>query len=207
MKCAIFFSVLAIAVASQFLYSSFGVPGAVTLTVQSTNNSGYVTGSFTDKAGVTRGFLRSPTGTLTTLLVPRTPLSPFTQAFQVNSQGIVAGQFFDPAAGSYSGFFYDSGTQVYTTYNVPGQPQGTTTAILGIGGAVSQFCGYISQPPYSTVNAFVSQNGKVFIYTVDGASLTECTGMNKNGASVGYYNDASGVSHGYLRGFDGHAVE
>ncbi len=115
----------------------------------------------------------------------------------------MAGEFFDSAAGLYSGFFYDSATQAYTGYDVPGQPPGTATAVLGMGDTTAQFCGSVSAPPYTVVSAFISLNGQVTVYSVGGSFRTECTGMNKRGASVGYYNDASGVSHGFERSTGG----
>jgi len=123
--------------------------------------------------------------------------------YQINAQNVVVGQFFDSTANLYSGFFYNTGTQTYTTYNVPGQPAGTITAVLGINGDSSQFCGYVSPPPYTTVSAFISVSGEVTVYSVNGSTQTECTGMNANGFTVGYYNDSSGVSHGYLRSLKG----
>ena len=53
------------------------------------------------------------------------------------------------------------------------------------------------------MSAFLSVNGVVSIFSVNGSTLTECTGMNAKGFTVGFYNDAAGVSHGYLRSLEG----
>jgi hypothetical protein len=187
-------------IADPFLYAAFSIPGAAMLGVESINNTGFISGWYVDLAGNSKAFLRSPGRVLTTFTAPGDTGRPgFTRAYQVNSLGTVAGEYLDAVSGTYSGFLYDSTTQTYTTYNVPGQPAGTRTAILGIGETSEQFCGFVSSPPYTSTSAFVSTDGQVQIFNVGGSVQTICSAMNKYGASVGSYIDASGVSHGYIR--------
>ena len=209
MKRIMCIGVLALAAHAQesgvdFTFSTFSVPGAVVLGVESINDNSVIGGYYMDAAGNYKGFVRSAAKVLTTYADPADtrPLT-FTESYQINDAGVAVCQFFNSAENADSGFFYNTGTQTYTTYDVPGQPEGTTTAVLGINSNGSQFCGYLSAPPYTTTSAFISVNGKVTVYSVNGSTLTECTGMNATGFTVGFYNDASGVSHGFMRSLKG----
>ena len=191
----------------SFTFGKFSVPGAVVLGVESINNTNSIAGYYMDAAGNYRGFVRSPSRVLTTFTDPgdTQPIS-FTQGYQINAEGVVTGQFFDSATNNYSGFFYNTGAQTYTTYDVTDQPTGTITAVLGINSTGSQFCGYVTPPPYTVVSAFVNVDGVVTIYAVNSSTHTVCRGINQNGFTVGYYNDASGVSHGYIRSVRGNVT-
>src|SRR5580658_9526015 len=114
----------------SFTYSTFPVTGAVTLSVQSVNDVGQISGDYTDSAGDYRGFLRQPNGTIDTLIEPGDTGSPgYTIANQISQTGTVFGEFYDDATTTYSGFMYKSGSESYSIYNVPGQPQYTTTGL------------------------------------------------------------------------------
>ncbi len=186
-------------VSVSFTYSSFSVPGAVNLGVQSINDGGTVAGYFTDSVGDTRGFVLPPIGTAETLIDPGDTGSPgYTQANQITQTGTVFGEFYDDATTTYSGFIYKSGRSgSYTTYNVPGQPQYTTTGLYG-GNDLGGLCGFVFPPPYSTVSAFVSQNGTAALYQIEGSTSSECYAMNALGAAAGTYTDSAGVYHGWV---------
>jgi hypothetical protein len=183
-----------------FTYGKFSVPGAVILGVESITNAGSISGYYMDAAGNYRGFFRSSSRVLTKFSDPGdTQAITFTQGYQVNAEDVVSGQFFNSAANTYSGFFYNTATQTFTTYDVPDQPAGTITAVLGINSTGSQYCGYVIPPPYTVVSAFISVDGEVTIFSLNGSVHTECTGMNASGSTVGYYNDDLGASHSFIR--------
>ena len=78
----------------SFTYTSFSVPGAVLLGVESVNDAGAISGYFGDSTGDTRGFLLPSGGTPETLIDPGDTGSPgFTQANQISQTGTVFGEF------------------------------------------------------------------------------------------------------------------
>jgi hypothetical protein len=187
--------------ARRIRYTTFPVPGAVALGVQSINNSDTIAGYYLDTAGNYKGFLRSSGGTLSTLIDPLDTATPgYTQAFGINNAGTVGGRFYDAAASTYSGFFYTNG--IYTTYDVPNQPQFTVTAVYGVNN-VNGFCGFIWPPPYTLISAFIGSGATASVFQVNGSTYNYCTGINDSGSTVGVYKDGAGVYHGWLRNSNG----
>ncbi len=169
------------------------------LAIESVNNAGTISGSYSDSANNTVGFLRSNAGTVTPYVEPLdTTLPSFTQGGQINKTGVVAGEYFDTVQSTYLGFVYRSATGSFNTFSVPGQPQFTTNALLGINNN-AEVCGYIISPPYTLTSAFVSTAGNATTFTVNGSAETECMALNDAGTSVGLYKDAGGVYHGWIR--------
>lgn len=189
---------------AHFTFSRFSVPGAVDLGIESIDNGGTISGYFTDSAGDYKGFVRSSSGTVTTVVDPGATSSPsITELGQIDTSGIAAGEFYDPATSVYSGFFYNSTKGTYRTYNVPGQPANTDTSVNGINKDATHFCGAVESPPYSMENAFIGIAGKVDIFSVEGSSETVCTALNNSDSAVGFYVDSTGVVHGWLRSSSG----
>jgi len=189
---------------AHFSFSTFSVPGAVTLIVNSINDHGTISGWFTDSAGDTKGFLRSPSGTLTILVDPGDTASPaFTELGDINVNGIVVGEFYDAASSTYSGLFYNRGNGTYRTYNLPGQPPNSATSILGINKLANHFCGIVYPPGFASNSAFVSLAGHVDIFSISGSLHTGCSALNNSDAAVGYDLDSAGLRHGWLRNSSG----
>ena len=182
-----------------FTYQTFTVPGAVTLSVESINDSGTVSGYYTDASGDTTSLIRASNGTITTYADPKDTSSPsYTQGGQINKSGLVAGEYFNTAAITYEGFVYKSSTGTFSSYQVPGEPQYTSTALNGINDK-GNLCGFVFPPPYSVLSAFVEISGAVTIFSVNGAATTSCYALNDTGTAVGYYADSAGVYHGWMR--------
>jgi hypothetical protein len=183
-----------------FMFTRFSVPNAVTLGVESINNSGAISGYYTDSTGDYQGFVRTPAGAITTVVDPGATGSPFvTELGQINGNGIVAGYFYDLAASEYSGLFYSVSTEKFTTYNVPGQAANTWTVIEGINSQSNHFCGGVEPPPYNSESAFVNFAGALDIFAVESASTSLCEALNNSDTAVGFYTDAQGVTHGWQR--------
>lgn len=183
-------------------FTKFSVPGAVVLGVEDINNNGTISGYYTDSAGDTRGFMLPSGGTVATLIDPLDTATPgFTAAYSIDGTGTIVGQFYDAAATTYSGFFYTNGT--FTTYNLPNQPQYTSTSVIGIN-SKHGFCGFIFPPPYTATSSFVSSDsGVISTFAVNGSTDSECTAMNDAGTTVGLYSDSAGVYHGFIRNAEG----
>jgi len=189
--------------AQSITYSTFEVPEAATddLSVQSINDSGLIAGYLTDTSGNTEGFTRTASGDITLLVDPLDTSTPSTTvAYGLNNAGTVTGYFWDTSASLYYGYFYTNGN--WETYTVPNQPAGTDFATGGINNNGS-FCGFVLQPPYTTYVNFVSINGVVTTFQVDGSNNEACFGMNDSDTAAGYYLDSAGLAHGWLRDSSG----
>jgi len=184
--------------ALRLRFTTFSVPGSLVLGVESINSAGTIVGYYSDSAGNSIGFQLPSGGAISTLVDPLDTATPgFTEANGINNAGTIVGQFYDAAATTYSGFFLTNGA--YTTYDVPNEPQFTTTALLGLNNR-NGFCGFVFPPPYTAADAFVSSNrGAMSIFAVNGSTTNECTAMNDSGSSVGIYEDSTGLIHGWMR--------
>jgi hypothetical protein len=183
----------------SFTFTTFTVPNAVTLSVESINDSGTASGYYSDAAGDVISFLRAYSGTQVTYQDPLDTVSPtFTEGGQINNNGVVVGEYLNTAAGTYEGYFYKTATKTFGSYQVPGQPQFTTTSLAGINTA-GNVCGYVFPPPYTAYSAFVESAGTVTMFSVEGSAATACLGLNDAGTAVGFYVDSAGVSHGWMR--------
>jgi hypothetical protein len=203
-KIAAAFSVLAVAALAQdathYNFTSFTVTGAVSLGVESINTAGTISGYLVDSAGNNKGFLRATDGAVTVYSDPKdTGVPGFTVGGQINRNGVVAGQYYDPGITTYLGYIYNSTTNTFKNYKVPGQPKYTTTALNGINDRKGDLCGFVWPPPYTLLSAFVTSAGTPTIFSVNGSTNTVCTGLNDASTAVGYYTDAAGVDHGWVR--------
>jgi hypothetical protein len=189
----------------HFHFETFHIPNQFVLGVENINRPGVVVGykqtGTTAVPGPIRGFRRSPGGQLQTLIDPgdvEGPAAPYggvTELGGINDHGLAVGQFWDAANGHYAGFFLYKGK--YTTYNVPGF---FNTAIYGVNNDSTDFCGLAQAgPPGFFSSAFVSDHGNVTVFTVPGATFTEALAINNFDQVAGFYSDASGVYHGFLR--------
>jgi hypothetical protein len=101
---------------------TFSAPGAGSSPDQGTlpygiNDAGAVAGTYVDAHGMTRGFVRSPGGVFTTIVVPGGPkASAF--PYSINDAGAITGAFSVPAGLSHG--FVRSPSGVFTPFDVPG---------------------------------------------------------------------------------------
>ena len=183
----------------SFTFITFTVPGASPLSVESINDSDTVSGYYSDASGDVISYLRANSGTIVTYKDPLNTSTPgFTEGGQINKSGIVVGEYFNTAAATYEGYIYKSSTKTFTSYQVPGQPQYTTTSLAGVNNN-GNLCGFVFPPPYTVVSAFVEVSGTVSMFTVNGSATNACYALNDAGSAVGYYADSAGVLHGFMR--------
>ena len=174
-------------------FTTFSLRGAVLLTASGINDFGTVSGYFTDSSGNFKGFERTSDGNVHVFTDSASP--GYTAAYNINDQGTVTGQIY--VSGQYSGFLYNHGH--FFTYNVPDQPVGTTTAVVGITNLGQEICGWVGAPPFSLFQAYTSSYGKVDIFSVHDSPSTFCYGLNNHGSAAGTYIDSSGADRGYVR--------
>ncbi len=178
--------------AATYTFTSFDVPGAVTIHVPGISNAGVITGSYTDSTGANKGFLRLASGRIISPIVDPNDTGNFTVCYGVNKPGTTVGEFFDSLANTYRGFFLSK--NVYTTYNYPGP---YSTAVLGINDN-GNFTGIFGNS-ISPNQGFISVAGTLTAVTYPGAVSTALEGINKNNTSVGEWMDSSNVTHGLIR--------
>jgi hypothetical protein len=192
-------------VPGQFRFRTFQVPNQIQLGVENINNFGAIIGYYQAGTptlpGPLRGFELSPWGKLQTFTDPldiEQPSDPFggvTEGLGINDSGVIVGEYWDVAAAHYAGFFLINGK--YVTYNVPGY---FNTVVQGINDDLTDFVGFVQTgAPNFFTSAFVSDSGKVSIFTVPGALLTEAIAINNFDQVVGIYQDSNQVFHGFLR--------
>ena len=191
------------ALALKFNYTTFpvSVSNAVAVGVEAINDSGAISGYYTDTAGDTLGFLLPQSnGTIQILSNPANTSTPsYTLANQISANGTVFGEYYDTASNTYSGFTYLNGA--YTPYNVPNEPQYTTTGLYG-GTDTGNLCGFFWPPPYTNLSAFVVRRGTLNAYSIGSSTTSYCVSMSAFG-TAGIYVDSNGVNHGWTMNLAG----
>ncbi|HEX3653735.1 MAG TPA: hypothetical protein VHU18_13030 [Rhizomicrobium sp.] len=171
-------------------------PGAHSTQCGSMNRSGMLTGWFVDDSGVYHGFIRALDGTFSVFDVPD---SDGTFAQSINDNGTVAG-FYIRDDGIYPGFVRDP-SGVLTTYetNAIYPDSSVYSAIVNQKDEIAGFIYY----DFAGYRAFMrTASGKLKLIDPPdepGSPSSEATGVNKNGAMVGWYSDLQNITHGFLR--------
>jgi hypothetical protein len=114
------------------------IRGSVSTTASGINNRGWITGFYTGRGGVTRGFLLSPFGQVITLSVPG---SSSTMAFGVNDSGEVAGTYMVGSGNNAKsfGFIWSRGFGFRTINDPHGSGATTLNGINDAGDLVGFF--------------------------------------------------------------------
>jgi len=179
------------------LIETFDYPGTGNATLpQKLNDQGIVVGVVVDTAGVTRGFLRNRHNVYSRLFVEPNDTGAFTEGRAVNNSRIVCGEYLNGTDLTFHGYF-----RAHAEFTEFDLPDTTNTIPLAINNA-NDFAGTTiltdaSQP------AFVSLGGDVTLFSIPDALATLAYSLNASDQSAGYYLDAAGLPHGYLRDSDG----
>jgi len=202
--------------AQEPAFTTFDAPGAGTAAGQGTfglgiNPHGMIAGAYTDASGVNHGFLRAPDGTFTTFDAPGAGIGPTQGTFvagvgAITPAGAIAGTYTD-ASGVNHGFLR-SPHGTFTLLDVPGAGtgpgQGTSAEDINPEGVIA---GEYSDAS-SVFHGFVrTEDGTITTFDVLGAGagpgqgtfVASVEGLTPAGALAGFYTDASGVNHGYVR--------
>lgn len=175
-------------------YNMFNVPGTLGTTLTGINNSGEVVGIY------------NPAGALSsnsTFLLSNNTFTPITMAgagiigaYGINNLGQVVGSFSAGYSGDSSGergFIYSGGNFTYIS------PFGM--AFRGINDK-GQICGE-AVGLNAAWTGFLYSGGVFTYFNVPNAYSTAPQGINNLGQIVGYYDDSTGLQHGFLRNSDG----
>jgi hypothetical protein len=183
--------------ATIIVLETFDFPGAGNSTLpQKINDHGLIVGSVIDSAGVTKGFLRSSSGTFSDAFVAPNDTGNLTQGRAVNNARIVVGEYLNGTDGTFHGYRLARG--IFKEYDVTDT---LDTIPLGIN-TVGNFVGAVILSDGSEVG-FLGRSGNITMFAVPDATATLAYSINSSQQIVGYYIDAAGATHGYLRASDG----
>jgi hypothetical protein len=166
------------------IIGTFDYPEAVSTSAFAINNNNEITGTYSDGAGVSRGFTRTADGQFSAPLVDPDDAHGLTAAFGINDAGTVCGYYWGTTY--YHGFFFTDG--VYTTYDVPGEINTQVSGINNAGDFVAyQFGGL----------GFISVGGAVSTIEIPGGTYNTPRDLNINDQVAGFYIDANNVGEAF----------
>lgn len=176
---------------------------------KSINSAGVITGHYSDKRNLIRGFVRNPSGEFITFDAPgASAVAAFgfgTFPEGVNDSGAITGHYAD-ASGLYHGFLRSPGGEFFT-FDAPGAStlagggNGTVPKSINAAGAIT---GHYADAQ-AVVHGFVrSRGGQLTVFDAPGPIGGTGWGIfpesiNEAGAITGHYTDAVGMNHGFLR--------
>jgi hypothetical protein len=162
-------------------YVSFSVPGAIGTYPMSINNSMTVTGYYTTSYTTAAGFIRDADGAITTLSFSG---SLWTEPVSINAAGDITG-FYEVVSGIPQGFtrYADGRTITFDPPEGQAGPQALPVSINNF----DEVAGNYPYPGGSSAGFTRSRAGDFAIIDYSGAGYaTAITGLNSNGAVVGY---------------------
>jgi len=184
--------------------------GTFTASIDGLNLLGAITGNYEDTSNVYHGFVRTPLGPIITFNAPGagTGSGQGTYSAGINLSGVIAGQLLDNNS-LYHGFVRAPNGFI-TTFeapeagSTPGSFQGTLPENINAGGEIT---GLITDGNYFDHGFVRAPNGQITVFDAPGAGSppggefygTVPYNNNDEGAITGYYNDATGFAHGFLR--------
>ena len=176
---------------------TFDFPGTGNLTrPQKINDDGAIVGSYLDASGVTRAFLRAPNGSFSAPIVEPNDAGNSTQGRSINNIRRICGEYLG-SDGSFHGYFRQRGSR-FVEFDIA---TALSTIPLGINNA-NDFVGSVVLSD-GTQQGFISLRGTITPFAVPDATATLAYQLNASDQLTGYYIDASGFTHGYLRESDG----
>jgi len=153
------------------------------------NDSDWVSGSAQTGQPMTVGFVRKPSGTITTFLINGQP----NLANKINNYGTIVGSYFpNPGSGNQQAYKRYGNGAVVTLKS----PSGAGLTIpYGINNAGKIVGSYVTTT--SVQKGFTYLNGAYTTFYHSGWSLLEPQAINRQGVIVGSYDDSSSKTHGF----------
>ena len=167
------------------VYTTLSYPGAVETEAVGINDAGTIVGIYNNTGSYPSSSF-SLSGTTWTIL--SYPGAVQTEAVGINDAGTIVGD--------YSGYGFSLSGGVYTTLSYPGA---TSTDASGINNAGTIVGSYVTPGgSKGEVHGFVPEQWGLYLHRLSRCYITEAFGINDAGDIVGVWEDASGVSHGFL---------
>lgn len=199
-QCLSLFAVLCVGLAltssafgQDYKFTTIDYPGAAYTSLSGINSAGQVVGGFDSRPSPQfpqHGFSYDGV-TFTPIDYPDSLCG--TDVFSVNDNGQMVGTYNgEGCAASERGFMYD-GT-AFSSIEVPGTINNNALSINNKG----QIVGSVD---YGTLQrAYLAESSTFSEFDFPGGgTTTEAHGISDNGQIVGYFADAAGVSHGFVR--------
>lgn len=184
-------------------FTTFTISGARSGTFASgINDTGTVVGYYATTSSTDYGFVRSPTGVVTTITDPNTSNPPSTIANGINNAGDVVGYYYLYTPGTIGdfGFLLNATTGSFT--NIV-DPAAIGTFAQGINN-LGEIVGYYDDDDYNTIGFIRDASGNyIDIADPNAPDSTYAEGVNDAGDIVGYYINGKGLDVGFLRMPDG----
>ena len=200
--------------------ASFDAPGAGTATLQGTigasiNAAGDIAGVYLTTPNVAHGFIRvASTGTITEFDAPGagTALNQGTFAVSIDAADDVAGMYAD-SNNAYHGFVRAGATGTITQFDVTGAPttikhRGTTPLSINAAGDITGLYVDANAVRHGFVRTVANGSASFTTFNVSSAGTSATQGtipmnIDASGNITGFYIDANGVFHGFLRAASG----
>ncbi|MGB2592326.1 MAG: chitobiase/beta-hexosaminidase C-terminal domain-containing protein [Candidatus Acidiferrum sp.] len=201
-------------------FTTFDASGAGTGSLQGTmgvsiNAAGDIAGVYLTAPNVAHGFVRAgATGTITEFNAPDagTTLNQGTFAISIDAGGDVAGAYAD-ANNAYHGFVRAGSTGTITEFDVPGAPttskhRGTIPLSINTAGDITGMYTDVNAVRHGFVRTVTNGTATFTTFNVSsaGTEVTQGTipmNIDTTGNITGFYKDANGVFHGFLRAASG----
>jgi hypothetical protein len=200
---------LGLSASAQPIITTFDPPGSNSTYPLSINLEGAIVGNYYDASGVSHGFLRSPSGKLTTFDAPgagtNANINNGTFPKGINLLGTIGGWTND--ANDVSHGFLRTPDGTFTTFDAPGSDtnpadqRGTTVTGINDLGATSGYYQDVS----GVFHGFLrSPNGEFTTFEAPKKAFFIPVGtLNLEGSIVGYYLDSNYLYHAFVRTSDG----
>jgi uncharacterized membrane protein len=167
-------------------YSKIDYPGAVSTEARGINNAGDLTGTYSDAAGRSFGFVLKG-GTYHQIHVPNSSL---TDVYQVQDNGVVMVGDAVPNSDRLQHGFLRSGPANFRLIDFPGTETTGGTVVRWINQRGDMVGGY-------GLNGYILRNGTFQTIDFPGAIATLPLAVNDDGTIVGIAVDTKGVFHGF----------
>jgi probable HAF family extracellular repeat protein len=174
---------------NQNKFADENFPQSVQTQVVGIDNNGDTVGFYIDSAGQTHGFLKPNGKDFLNIDLPGTT---FNQLLGINNRDQEAGYFQD--ANNMQHAYVREQDGAFLVLNLP-MPSSQATSINDHGTVVG-----FMQPSNgaATSEGYVLKDDKLTVLQFPGSSFTQALGVNNSDDVVGFYNDANGVTHGFV---------
>lgn len=188
--------------ASPIRFASFQIAGALHYFVSGISDAGEVIGTWTAADGVTvSGFVRSPSGQITSPVVEPNDDTGFTVLRSINAEGLIVGFYGRDLA---RGFLWADGT--FTAWDLP---QAVATALRGVNDRGDLSGSYSVMDSAADEGGFIApRHGTLITFKIPEPAATALVvgAINNAREVVGYYTTGRGVLAGFVRQTDGRIV-